>query len=50
MYDVGVTPGLVYVLFLILDLKCDDYFSPCTHLSGAVSVDRESDCWCIKPG
>lgn len=49
MYYVEVIPGLVCVLFLV-DIKSDDYFSPCTHLSGAIPVNSESGCWCIEPG
>lgn len=49
MYYVEVIPGLVCVLFLV-DIKSGDYFSPCTHLSGAIPVNSESGCWCIEPG
>lgn len=49
MYYAEVIPGLVCVLCFV-DIKSDDYFSPCTHLSGAIPVNSESGCWCIEPG
>lgn len=44
-----VRPGLVCVLFFV-DIKSDDYFSPCTHLSSAIPVNSEFGCWCIGSG
>lgn len=51
MYSMEVIPGFVYVLFFffIRDIKCDDIFSPRTHLSRAISINCESGCWCRKP-
>lgn len=46
LYYMEVRPGLVCVLCFV-DIKSDDYFSPCTHLSGAIPVNSEFGCWCI---